>query len=366
MTIPIIVDTSPASDVRLLARAAKKHFPSVEEVHVTPTVRLGHSGARVYRARARNAGNHWSRYYYSKVGSLDKLQDEFDAYVKYVQDEIPNFTPAWFVHGTKEACLCCFRAGSNPDDEPNPLVDLLSHPIGTPLSKVCEAISRMYDILAASWRKDSLLAVINWGEDYADYLRWGRTKSFAESWLGQNECRQRMTVINSRRLTSPLRMINQIRSENWKEQVNTRPVHGDLHQRNIIMDKVGGEFSPWLVDFGWTCQFHALVDYALLEASLKSFYFGQFFGEEHYLKLHDLLHEKSRHSNRHRGPEEAMLRLVRTIRRKARKEVLDNKAWPREYYLASLIVNMGLLSIPTSLVRTTWLTSAWFASHLES
>jgi hypothetical protein len=366
MKIPIIVDTSPARDVRLLAHAAKKHFPSVEEVHVTPTVRLGHSGARVYRARAKTAGNHWSRYFYSKVGARSKLQDEFDAYLKYVENEIPTFTPAWFVDGTKEACLCCFVAGRNPHDEPSPLVDLLSHPTGAPLSKVCGAISRMYNMLANSWRKDSRLTEIHWIADYADYLRWSRTQSFAKSWLGQNECRQRTIKIYGRELVSPLRMINQIGTENWKERVYTRPVHGDLHQRNIIMDKVGGELDPWLVDFGWTCEFHSMVDYALLEASLKSFHFGHFFGEEHYLELHDLLHEGGKGNMRHRGAEEAMLRLVRTIRRKARKEVCDKKAWPREYYLASLIVNIGLLSIPTNLVRTTWLTSAWFASHIES
>jgi hypothetical protein len=365
MTIPIIVDTSPQSDVKLLALAAQKHFPSVKEVHVTPTVRLGNSGSRVYRAKAKT-GDHWSRYYYSKVGKMGKLQREFDAYQTYVRDDIPIFSRAWFVRAREEACLCCFVAGANPDNEPNPLVDLLSHPITAPLPKICDAIKRIYETLIAAWRHASRPGEINWTDDYKYYLRWERTEPFIKSWLGQIECNRKTTVVNGRKLISPLRMIHQIHSEAWKEPVNKRPVHGDLHQRNIIMDRVGEEFNPWLIDFGWTREFHALVDYALLEASLKIFHFGKFFSEGRYLKLHDALHQKGSDSLRHHGPEEAMLRLVRTIRQMARKEVYNREAWPREYYIASLIVSMGLLPIQTSLIRITWLTSAWFASHIES
>lgn len=366
MTIPIIVDTSPQSDVILLELAAQANFPSVKEVHVTPTVRLGNSGSRVYRAKARTDDRGWSRYYYSKVGKSAKLRREYDAYLTHVRDEIPIFSRAWFVQYRGEACLCCFVAGSNPNNEPNPLVELLSHPITAPLSKICDAIERVYAALLAAWRSASRPGEINWVDAYKYYLRWERAEPFVKSWLGEAECAKKTTGVNGRKLASPFRMIEQISSDAWKAPVNLRPVHGDLHQRNIIMDKVGEEFNPWLIDFGWTREFHALVDYALLEASLKIFHFGKFFSEERYLKLHDLLHQSTSDSLKHYGPEEAMLGLVRTIRRMAKQEVHNRGAWPREYYLASLIVSMGLLPIQTSLIRMTWLTSAWFASHLDA
>jgi len=220
-------------------------------------------------------------------------------------------------------------------------------------------------MLLIPWREASEDVEIAWFDEYSWHLRWIRTESFLRSWLGYADCEKKTFSLGPQRFVSPLNLICRARDEAWSSKVRRRPTHGDLHQRNIIIDRIGEELNPWLIDFGWTRVLHSLVDYALLEASLKMFFFARFFSEDRYLQLHDLLHNNSRSIKRYRtGPEEAMLNIIQAIRNKAREEVYSYEAWPREYYLASLFVSLGLITIPTGLPRMAWLTSAWFATQI--
>jgi aminoglycoside phosphotransferase (APT) family kinase protein len=46
------------------------------------------------------------------------------------------------------------------------------------------------------------------------------------------------------------------------------PVHGDLHPKNIVLDK---QMQPSIIDFGWAQrQGHLVRDYALMEVNLRA------------------------------------------------------------------------------------------------
>lgn len=65
------------------------------------------------------------------------------------------------------------------------------------------------------------------------------------------------------------------------------PVHGDLHANNVMLDKHGGVF---LIDFAWACPSrHVLVDYVLMECSLRFLLFPHHVNLEEQLKVDTLL-----------------------------------------------------------------------------
>lgn len=366
MTIQVSLDTRPNDqDVGLLAAAAEARFGhTLEELFVSPTLRLGMSGARVYRVRARVTVGR-SRYYYAKVGKLSGLGQEYQAFRQYVHDILTHVADAWLVSDGEYACLSCFAVGMDAGAEPTPLVDKLGG-ASCQTSKMCKAIDRVFKKVLAPWSDGNSTEQIRWFEDYSWYLRWERTQEFLRDWLGDSTYNHLTGNPDPSGLASPLATILKLQEDGATASVRFRPVHGDLHQRNIILDSIGREFVPWVIDFGWTRRFHALVDYALLEASLKIFHFARFCTENRYLQIHDLLHERRRAASGSGGKTEpAMIRLIQTIRDNARAEV-EPEAWPHEYYLSSLLVSMGLITIPTSLPRMAWLTAAWFAEHLQT
>ena len=365
-SIPVLVDTSPHKDVEMLILAARKGFlTELIALRVAPTMRLGNSGSRVYRVQADLDGSLPSRYFYAKVGPKTRLLDEDHAYKVHIDKKIANVPNAWCVENRKEACLCYGAVGSD-HSEVTPLSDYLMGSMEVPADKICRAIEGTYANLSP-FQKASSEGEIQWFENYKWYLRWERTLDFLEKWLGKADCRRRSLSWGGRTLVSPLLKIRQLAAEKIQAKVRLRPVHGDLHQKNIILEKIGEELNPWVIDFGWTRVFHNLVDYALLEASLKLFHFAPFFSEERFLSLHDFLQDESATPKlRFSSQEAACLKLITLIRRKARREILSPLAWPEEYYLSSLLVSMGLLCIPTCSRRMGWLASSWFASHLGS
>jgi hypothetical protein len=64
-------------------------------------------------------------------------------------------------------------------------------------------------------------------------------------------------------LPNPLKRIGELLDRQVDGYLST--VHGDLHLGNIL---VGPHGDPWLIDFAWTREGHALFDWALLEAGL--------------------------------------------------------------------------------------------------
>lgn len=356
--VPITVDTERPEHAELLTRAAFDRFKDTTELRVTPTTRLGRVETRLFRVRAVRSGGGMSNYYYSKIGQAKLLRDEFAAYRKYVRDQLPQASEAWLIAYKGLACLSSIAAGLPSSNHPTALVDVLER--GYDVGKVSAALARLYGQLFLPWHAARQVGQIEWFRHYEWYLRWSRTTEFVQRWIGSPSPRK-FLVARGKKWPCPIETIERLRDERAGAEVFMRPVHGDLHQRNIIVDPIGDEYNPWLIDFEWTQVFHSMVDYVLLEASLKIFHFSRYISEDRYMSLHDVLAGDSRRVAT--AAENEMIEVIRTIRRYARKEV-GSEGWPGEYYTASLLVAAGLLSVPTCPVRICWLTAAWMANQI--
>ena len=391
--LPLALDPTQPEDLKLLSDALTEKYSKAEAValKVNPTVRLGGTRARVYRVRAKLAeGEAHTTFCYAKIAPEEDLVPEFNAWQSLVDQKLANAPRATFSEKSvtikspgqtvseKYRCLCFDEAGELDDGaQPVPLHETINDTSEVNIPKI---IGSIYDSMKR-WEQSGKLGVIQWSSHYdlappggkTGYLRWGRTKTKAKEWLGENAMAEQKILFHGRELWSPLYAVQQIERSKLSAQVKIRPVHGDLHPNNIIIEKVGQESKPWIIDFGWTRRFHALVDYSLLEASLKIFNYSRFFSEERYLVLHDLLalfdktedapaRKKAKNNAKLSNQETIVFDILQSIRQRAKAETQD---WPHEYYLSSLLVSIGQLPLwRSAMPRATLLTGAWFATNL--
>ncbi len=367
MSMSVELEFNTQIDRALLLKSSKMKFGSATTLFVTPTKRLGNSGARVYRIRVKDENGLMSLHYYAKIHRSRALREEYDAYRKYVGGRIPQAPEVWMIDGEKEACLCCFEAGGNPQTQAATLVDELENrkdPINA--QRICETLELLYRRFFSSWQEAAETDdQFQWFKEYRKYLRWNRTEEFLQKWIGNKKSEP--FKIDGNDYQSPYSVIEKSLKEfSYVSTAKKRPVHGDLHQRNIILDRIGDTYNPWIIDFGWTKKFHALVDYALLEASLKIFHFYKCFSEQEYMRIHDMMDcgfSKEYKSNLDPWQQD-LWSIIGTIRKHAKEETPET--WPNEYYVSSLLVSIGMIAIPTCPPRAAWLTAAWFATKIRN
>jgi hypothetical protein len=369
MSASIHLDFHPhINDEDILVESAKYEFDELKNLYISPTIRLGNSGVRVYRGRAKDKNGSFFLKYYAKVGENKKIRNEFNAYKKFVQKKLKEAPKGWIVEGGEDACLGYYSVGLNPDIEPLPLENFLPFASSNiKVDKLCNAIIDVYETLKMAWGQPVEQKTISWFKDYDWYLRWSRTKKFLKgSWI-EEKINEPTFNVGDMTLINPYAKILQIERDKHSSIVKYRTVHGDLHQKNIIIDIKGEELIPWIIDFARTRNFHSIVDYAFLEASLKIFHFSKYYSDMNYIKLHDNLHSEIEVAGPGFSPTDIeILKIIHKIRSYAKKEVLNDNAWPEEYYLSSLFVSMGLISIHTCPSWYAWLTSSWLATKLEN
>jgi len=370
----------------LLDQAITQEFPQLSKeinaVKAWPMDRIRESGPRVYRVRlALKDGGQGpeptSRFFFAKIpdhpnsdGQALQLGKEWTQYKRFVAPFLTMCPKAWAVADdtapNRVWCLCCEGAGTHPQKLPIPLHNLLQKPSDFSTN---DTVSTIRDVFGyqSPWKQHRQKSEFTLANEYKKYHRWGRrTKLFLSKWLGREGRASSALYLRESGLRCPWTLLERIRDERRKLSAYKRPVHGDLHQRNIIVDRLPDKIVPWLIDFEWTAKRHALIDYALLEASLKLFHFARFFRETDYLALHDCLHygDRPRSLEAHEYSD-TMLRTVSAIRELARKEVYEEDRWPFEYYMSSFLITMGLLGMGNCAVQMGYLTAAWLALHIE-
>lgn len=223
--------------------------------------------------------------------------------------------------------------------------------------KVDELVNSFDDIYQGLCRKaheTAQLKDIELLKSYKWYLRGCYATERIKSVLGGN-AKKRQFCFLSAQIFNPLIALRKLPS---RFTCNVGPVHGDLHPKNIIFNR---QMHPGLIDFAWSRhQRHILVDFVLLENSLRFFIFPKCYNLEEQLKIDKLLlHEKGylqiiNCSFSTKKCKQLYLRLasmVQKIRENARR-VAGAKYTFNEYLLSQFIVLYGLLKFDEYAIYT--------------
>jgi hypothetical protein len=117
-------------------------------------------------------------------------------------------------------------------------------------------------------------------------------------------------------------------------------VHGDLHPKNIVLDKFGG---VQIIDFGWASVNHHIIrDYVLLDLNLRGTTLPSQVSEQGILQLARFLREADDVSSLPRAVRGRAGIIRNVIWKKARANAIVND-WEREYLIPLFLVGYGLL-----------------------
>ena len=137
---------------------------------------------------------------------------------------------------------------------------------------------------------------------------------------------------------NPRLVLEELLTKNEQIDVALGPVHGDLHPKNIVLDK---QQVPYIIDFGWSHNKAPLVvDYILLDINLRSITLPSQFDESSMLELAEFLDFE-----REISMDDCVLRSrARIIKKRiwsaARVHVRD---WISEYVVPFFVIGYGLL-----------------------
>jgi hypothetical protein len=142
-------------------------------------------------------------------------------------------------------------------DEPNRLFRHSDNDIVALLRKVWHC--------CGAARDSAKKAPFNYNDEYKRYMRKEAAEAVLSCIVGRNRDKQDMLFMGGE-VSNPLLFINaKCLQQQYFGKIG--PVHGDLHANNVIVD---GSGSVHLIDFAWaTSRRHVLVDYVLMECSLR-------------------------------------------------------------------------------------------------
>ncbi len=163
-------------------------------------------------------------------------------------------------------------------------------------------------------------------------------------------------------LPNPLNRVNDVLERQLSGFLST--IHGDLHLGNVL---VGPRGDPWLIDFAWTREGHALFDWALLEISLlvEAISDTAVPGWKGRWELIGLLHAINHGEDRVQDP---LLAVVKTIRDLVARCLARPDRWS-EYYVALALLALRAMDWPSANLdgrRLAFLVSALSMSMLKS
>lgn len=347
----------------------------VTEISVYPNARLSADRKRLYRGRATLKGGKAADDFFAKVGSKNDTHPEWGLYCKYVRENPmaefwapANGHYAGAADGS-QGCFACTVRGADP----TPLRDyLIRSEKGTETeTDIWRPVTSLLQLTRSGWATEKYAPEtreITWLEAYKTFLFGQR----GEDWKCAEEEWEEVgpKAIQHLDLVSPTEALGLLASgKAARSKVRYRVVHGDFHQRNIILSKPRtdqADLRAYLIDFRRTGPFHALFDCAKLESSLTVFHYsGLIGGGESLRQVYDYLHARDLYLPCEwslTARERKMVGVLEAIRAEAKLEALN---WPHEYYLASLLVNFGMLAVRTAPRWAACVSAAWFATQLR-
>ena len=131
-------------------------------------------------------------------------------------------------------------------------------------------------------RQENLVKIgqVKFKEQYEDYSRREEAEPVLKSIFGANCANDKFLFLDAE-IANPLLFIE---SNCFKvpQQGKKGAVHGDLHANNVVIDNLG---KVHLIDFAWAgLSEHILVDYVLMECSLRFLLFPHHVDPQEQLK----------------------------------------------------------------------------------
>lgn len=261
---------------------------------LVPLARLGatqgYSGASVYIAyftdpRPAPSGSYYpSRPLVVKIGERTKLKAELlqaESWPHHAQGEDASFAYPWHVYSEespKDPALGSVLVGHfssvnllNPESEfyDFKITDLWQVlTTSSTQSDGAEGVLRsVYELMYGIQRNGRVVCErcdFQYGKEYSKYLRGQHTthRQSIEGLFGVKSDTQMFGQV----WPNPLKLVDELIGVNFTGVAG--PLHGDLHPKNVVLDKTG---RPRIIDFGWAhSRGHFVIDYVLMEVNLRA------------------------------------------------------------------------------------------------
>ena len=374
---------------KILQQALHNYMSAIFEdnpllfIELYPTARLGYSGVGVYRFRAvcQNGPRAWM---YAKIG-IKVIEDNsigFDNYAKiakenkryitwysdsglsgilspvcyplyttFPKDDISDST---ITRDFKVGCLLYTEMG-NYDGNHNPpktLHEFLNdkdtwlHNSSKKTSLLVKGIHHIFVEMNKRWKKKEkeVAGPIDWKGIYKWYLRDERFNKLIEGFTKPDS----ETIDIGNTLIEISQFRNKILEGGFPfKGYLQKPIHGDLHQRNIIIGEDENEF-PKIIDFLWSKPSHSVIDFALLEMSLTVLNYLNLIQFHRMQKIIELIEESSEELRQLSGVEQQFAEVVIAIRHNL-ADCLRHGL--KEYYISSFLIGTGMLTVVEPLSR---------------
>ena len=309
--------------------------------------RLGRSGAKVFLTFFDHEGK--SIPYVFKTSQKEDIKAEFEAMKSIAQlvDDVSFKTKPVYCRKLG-GILYPYRAGITKVDSPIDFPDFEKIAIDTYNDKysindsikiINQVFIKMKNAHNVKKRQEKSILKL-----YSRYLRRHRSREIIKLIFGSKGDSEQFNFLG-KNIYNPLYLINQLSDRRFNLWIGF--VHGDLHPRNIVLFE--GRV-PYLIDFAWACaEQHILVDFVLLENSLRFLLFPRIYNFKEQAEVDESLLEETGYDNIKnihfsagikRRLYSKLAKMIAAIRIEA-KDYFENNF--NEYLIAQFLVLYGLL-----------------------
>jgi len=273
-TIKMNIKTLDETEEKLVIEVCKPHISSTrDKIFLRPLKRIGTRPTKMFIVNFRR-GKTKTRVFVLKIVKEKYIKCEYNRWCKFLKDRIrgskleePKF------EGDLGAILY-EHAGAFTEEEIEESKEFneVIFSKRVKLETKIKILDDLYDYEmkllnegAYKGRCNSILKEYQYHNH--NYLHSPDSTNFMESWFGLKKDNEYIEFFGHKTI-NPSMFLKNFRGFKQKTKIMKRNLHGDLHPRNIILNK---NSEPRLIDFEWAHKGHILKDYVILEGSIKFF-----------------------------------------------------------------------------------------------
>ena len=236
------------------ASQARARTLKADQIHIEPLGRFGYTGARLFKAHFDK--NRVGAPYVLKIDTVKNVNSEALAQTKAAAF-YPNTYPQQVDSPSGgELSLLMYNMIVDSSGDITELREQYEK-VGDP-SDFLDSLDKMYALCKNAHSPEGIRTTFD--AAYDKYLRNSRPDKLAES-LGTSEIKLEFFGGNYWNPTNIVKTIGQ------KEGTLAKGfIHGDLHPNNVVINQHN---KPSLIDFAWAGEGDILIDFVLMECSLR-------------------------------------------------------------------------------------------------